>query len=42
MGPLHQLQKMFSSNRAIATVVMLGAIVLTLFFAFWVCQHEII
>lgn len=35
MGPVAQLQRMFSSTRLIATIAMLGFLALTLMSAFW-------
>ena len=35
MGPIKQIKNMFKEKRLIATIVMLGALVLTLFAAFW-------
>merc|ERR1719300_1644084 len=35
MGPMKQLSNMFAKTRAVATIVMLAALVLTLCSAFW-------
>jgi hypothetical protein len=40
MGPVNQLKKMFDGTRLIATIIMLGSIVLTLFFAFKVSNKR--
>jgi len=35
MGPMKQISNMFAKTRAVATIVMLSALVLTLCSAFW-------
>ncbi|PRD32895.1 UNVERIFIED_CONTAM: Sft2d1 [Trichonephila clavipes] len=41
MGPLNQLQKMFAPTRVLATIAVLGFLVLTLCAGFWECSHKV-